>query len=62
MRLARWKRSTGRSSFRTHHLSAASWSADLLAARDISRVDRLFPLLVVVSVLGPALMGGATGP
>ncbi len=34
------------------------FAPDLLADRDINRVDRLFPLLVAVSVLGPALMGG----
>lgn len=34
------------------------FAPDLLADRDINRVDRLFPLLVVLSVLGPALMGG----
>ncbi|MBM0238757.1 acyl-CoA desaturase [Micromonospora sp. ATA32] len=34
------------------------FAPDLLADRDVRRVDRLFPVLVVVSVLGPALMGG----
>ncbi|SCL27107.1 stearoyl-CoA desaturase (delta-9 desaturase) [Micromonospora nigra] len=34
------------------------FAPDLLADRDIRRVDRLFPLLVTVSVLGPAAMGG----
>ncbi|MEU5946960.1 acyl-CoA desaturase [Micromonospora sp. NPDC047465] len=34
------------------------FAPDLLADRDINRVDRLFPLLVTVSVLGPALTGG----
>ncbi|NLU80709.1 acyl-CoA desaturase [Micromonospora sp. HNM0581] len=33
------------------------FAPDLLADRDIRRMDRLFPLLVIVSVLGPALMG-----
>ncbi|MEH1016712.1 acyl-CoA desaturase [Micromonospora sp. CPCC 206060] len=36
----------------------ARFAPDLLADRDINRVDRLFPVLVVTSVLGPALMGG----
>ena len=34
------------------------FAPDLLADRDISRIDRLFPLLVSISVLGPAVMGG----
>jgi stearoyl-CoA desaturase (delta-9 desaturase) len=34
------------------------FAPDLLADRDVRRVDRFFPVLVVVSVLGPALMGG----
>ncbi|MEO3775433.1 acyl-CoA desaturase [Micromonospora sp. B11E3] len=34
------------------------FAPDLLADRATRRVDKLFPLLVVVSVLGPALMGG----
>ncbi|MER7169582.1 acyl-CoA desaturase [Micromonospora sp. NPDC000207] len=33
------------------------FAPDLLADRDISRVDRLFPVLVAVSLLGPALTG-----
>ncbi|SCF43934.1 stearoyl-CoA desaturase (delta-9 desaturase) [Micromonospora purpureochromogenes] len=36
----------------------ARFAPDLLADRDTRRVDRLFPLLVAVSVLGPAVMGG----
>ncbi|TDB76636.1 acyl-CoA desaturase [Micromonospora sp. KC723] len=36
----------------------ARFAPDLLADRDTRRVDRLFPLLVVVSLLGPAAMGG----
>lgn len=36
----------------------ARFAPDLLADRDTRRVDRLFPLLVVVSVLGPAVLGG----
>ncbi|ASW53472.1 acyl-CoA desaturase [Plantactinospora sp. KBS50] len=34
------------------------FAPDLLADKDIRRVDRMFPLLVVISTLGPALMGG----
>ncbi|MFD0820854.1 acyl-CoA desaturase [Micromonospora zhanjiangensis] len=34
------------------------FAPDLLADRDIRRVDDFFPGLVVVSALGPALMGG----
>ena len=34
------------------------FAPDLLADRDINRIDRLFPLLVATSVLGPAVMGG----
>ncbi|GIJ77266.1 stearoyl-CoA desaturase (delta-9 desaturase) [Micromonospora phaseoli] len=34
------------------------FAPDLLADRDIRRMDRLFPVMVIVSVLGPALMGG----
>ncbi|MER7457199.1 acyl-CoA desaturase [Micromonospora sp. NPDC126480] len=34
------------------------FAPDLLADRDINRADRLFPLLVAVSVLGPAVLGG----
>ncbi|MFY1675088.1 acyl-CoA desaturase [Plantactinospora sp. WMMB334] len=34
------------------------FAPDLIADRDINRVDRLFPLLVVISMLTPALVGG----
>ena len=34
------------------------FAPDLVADRDIQRVDRLFPLLVAFSVAGPALIGG----
>ncbi|MEV6372855.1 acyl-CoA desaturase [Micromonospora musae] len=34
------------------------FAPDLIADRDIKRVDQLFPLLVAISILGPALMGG----
>ncbi|GIJ08879.1 acyl-CoA desaturase [Micromonospora andamanensis] len=33
------------------------FAPDLLADRDIRRMDRFFPVLVIVSVLGPAVMG-----
>ena len=36
----------------------ARFAPDLEADRDISRVDRLFPLLVAISMLAPALAGG----
>jgi stearoyl-CoA desaturase (delta-9 desaturase) len=34
------------------------FAPDLLADRDLRRVDRMFPLLVVISLLAPALVGG----
>jgi stearoyl-CoA desaturase (delta-9 desaturase) len=34
------------------------YAPDLLADRDIARVNRLFPLWIAVSLLGPALLGG----
>ncbi|MFY1634289.1 acyl-CoA desaturase [Solwaraspora sp. WMMB335] len=38
------------------------FTPDLLADKDIRRIDKLFPLLVVVTMLAPALIGGlATG-
>ncbi|HEY3008885.1 MAG TPA: acyl-CoA desaturase [Micromonosporaceae bacterium] len=36
----------------------ARFAPDLVADKDIRRVDRLFPLLVVLSVLTPAAIGG----
>jgi stearoyl-CoA desaturase (delta-9 desaturase) len=36
----------------------ARFAPDLLADKAIRRVDRLFPLLVTISVLAPALVGG----
>jgi stearoyl-CoA desaturase (delta-9 desaturase) len=36
----------------------ARFAPDLMADRDIQRVDRLFPVLVVTSVLAPAAVGG----
>ncbi len=40
---------------KTNH---ARFAPDLLADRDIARVERLFPLLTVVTLLAPALAGG----
>ncbi|MEV4198107.1 acyl-CoA desaturase [Micromonospora globbae] len=34
------------------------FAPDLLADKDIRRVDSLFPLMVAISLLGPAVMGG----
>lgn len=34
------------------------FAPDLLADRDITAVDRLFPVLTVVTLLGPAVLGG----
>jgi stearoyl-CoA desaturase (delta-9 desaturase) len=34
------------------------FAPDLLADKDIRRVDRIFPLLVVISLLAPAAVGG----
>ncbi len=36
----------------------ARFAPDLLADKDISRVDKLFPLLTIISMLAPALAGG----
>ncbi|MEV7227843.1 acyl-CoA desaturase [Polymorphospora sp. NPDC051019] len=36
----------------------ARFAPDLLADKDIRRVDRLFPVLVIISALAPALIGG----
>jgi len=41
----------------------ARFAPDLLADRDIRRIDRLFPAFVAVTLLGPAAIGGlATWP
>jgi stearoyl-CoA desaturase (Delta-9 desaturase) len=40
------------------HTNADRFAPDLIADRDISRVSALFPLWTVVSLLGPALLGG----
>ncbi|MFY1619242.1 acyl-CoA desaturase [Micromonospora sp. WMMD736] len=44
--------------FRRELSNRERFAPDLIADRDISRVDRLFPALVTVSLLGPALIGG----
>ncbi|WP_433129327.1 acyl-CoA desaturase [Micromonospora sp. CA-240977] len=44
--------------FRRELSNRERFAPDLIADRDISRVDRLFPVLVAVSLLGPALIGG----
>ncbi|WP_199748862.1 acyl-CoA desaturase [Amycolatopsis sp. WAC 01376] len=38
--------------------NAQRFAPDLLADRDIARIDRLFPLLTVVTLLAPAVLGG----
>ena len=38
--------------------SERRFAPDLLADRDIRRTDQLFPLIVITSTLGPALIGG----
>jgi stearoyl-CoA desaturase (delta-9 desaturase) len=40
------------------HTNRAKYTPDLLADRDVARVDRLFPLWLATSLLGPALLGG----
>ncbi len=44
--------------FRRQSTNRARVAPDLIADRDISRVDRLFPTLAVVSVLAPPVLGG----
>ncbi|MBM0206699.1 MULTISPECIES: acyl-CoA desaturase [Micromonospora] len=44
--------------FRRELSNRGRFAPDLIADRDISRVDRLFPALVAISLLGPALIGG----
>jgi stearoyl-CoA desaturase (delta-9 desaturase) len=36
----------------------ARFAPDLMADKDIQRVDRMFPLLVLLSILSPAVVGG----
>ncbi|AXB48515.1 stearoyl-CoA 9-desaturase [Amycolatopsis albispora] len=38
--------------------NAKRFAPDLLADRDLARIDRLFPVLTVVTLLSPALLGG----
>ncbi|HEX5540721.1 MAG TPA: acyl-CoA desaturase [Micromonospora sp.] len=44
--------------FRRELSNRERFAPDLLADKDIRQVDRFFPLLVVVSVLAPAALGG----
>ena len=44
--------------FRRELTNRQRFAPDLLADKDISRVDRLFPVLVIVSALAPAVIGG----
>jgi stearoyl-CoA desaturase (delta-9 desaturase) len=44
--------------FDPEHTNRDKYAPDLLADRDVERVDRLFPLLVAVSLLAPAVLGG----
>jgi stearoyl-CoA desaturase (Delta-9 desaturase) len=44
--------------FNPNRTSQARFCPDLLADRDVSRISRLFPLWVAVSLLLPALIGG----
>jgi stearoyl-CoA desaturase (Delta-9 desaturase) len=44
--------------FQRESSNRARFAPDLLADRDINRVDRLFPALALTSVFAPALLGG----
>ena len=44
--------------FERDQTNAARFAPDLLADRDIQRVDRLFPVLTAATLLAPALIGG----
>ncbi len=44
--------------FDVEQTNQARFAPDLLADRDIARVNRLFPLWVTISLLAPALLGG----
>ena len=44
--------------FQRQSTNRARFAPDLIADRDTLRVDRLFPALALVSVLGPPLLGG----
>lgn len=38
--------------------NARRFAPDLLADNDIRRIDRLFPVLTVVTLIAPAVLGG----
>jgi stearoyl-CoA desaturase (delta-9 desaturase) len=44
--------------FQRQHSNRERFAPDLVADRDMARVDRLFPALALTSVLGPPLLGG----
>jgi stearoyl-CoA desaturase (delta-9 desaturase) len=44
--------------FDTEQTNPDKYAPDLLADADVVQVDRLFPLWVAVSLLGPAVLGG----
>jgi len=44
--------------FEREQTNAQRFAPDLLADRDIQRVDRLFPVLTVLTLLAPAVLGG----
>ena len=44
--------------FDPEHTNQEKFAPDLLADRDIARVDRLFPTLVATSLIAPAVIGG----
>jgi stearoyl-CoA desaturase (delta-9 desaturase) len=44
--------------FQREQTNAQRFAPDLLADRDIARVNRLFPALTVLTLLAPALLGG----
>ena len=43
---------------RDQPIDAHRWAPDLLADPDVQRVDRVYPLWIALTVLGPALIGG----
>ncbi len=44
--------------FQRERTNAHRFAPDLLADNDIQRIDRLFPLLTVITLLAPAVLGG----
>jgi stearoyl-CoA desaturase (Delta-9 desaturase) len=44
--------------FDPEHTNQEKFAPDLLADRDLARVDRLFPTLVATSLIAPAVIGG----